>query len=115
MKKHCLLMMGVILMTTFFVACVGQEKNNEVVFVATVLEKSETHLLVEPVEGSAELISADKIMVYVQDTTLLLSNDINIAISDIKAEQLVEITYNGAIAESYPAQIHTCYQIKLLN
>ncbi|OIJ15296.1 hypothetical protein BKP35_04760 [Anaerobacillus arseniciselenatis] len=102
-------------MTTFFVACVGQEKNNEVVFVATVLENKETHLLVEPVEGSAELSSADKIMVYVQDTTLLHSNDNSIAIGDFKAGQLVEITYNGAIAESYPAQIHTCYQINLLN
>lgn len=115
MKKHYLLMMGAILITASLVSCISQERNVEVVFVATVLENKETHLLVEPEEGSAELSSADKTMVYVQDKTLLRSNGNKITIGDIKIGQLVEITYNGEIAESYPAQIHKSYQVELLN
>lgn len=115
MRKHFLLIIGIIILITLFVACISPETNDEVVFVATVLENNETHLLVEPVEGSAELRSADKIMISIEKTTLLRSSDNEIAISDIKIGQRVEITYDGAIAESYPAQIHTCYQIKLLN
>ena len=84
-------------------------------FVATVLENNESDILVEPVEGSAELGSADRIVVYIKDATLVDAQDKEITISDIGVGKQVEISYNGGIAESYPAQIQGCYRVKLLN
>jgi len=72
-------------------------------------------LLVEPVEGSAELRSADKIIVYVRDADLLDAGNNEIPINDMEPGEQVEIYYDGAIAESYPAQIHGCYRVTLLD
>ena len=84
-------------------------------FVATVLENNETYILVEPVEGSTELNSADRIVVYISDAILVDVQDKGITISDINVGKQVEVSYNGGIAESYPAQIQGCYSVKLLN
>ena len=84
------------------------------VFTATVLENNETSLLVEPVEGSGELRSADRIIVYVSDADLLDVQNREISIDDIQSGMLVEISYTGGIAESYPAQIHGASKIILL-
>ncbi len=84
-------------------------------FVATVLENNESYILVEPVKGSAELGSADRIVVYISDAILVDVQDKGITISDINVGKQVEVSYNGGIAESYPAQIQGCYSVKLLN
>ena len=54
-------------------------------------------------------------MIFVEDATLLNSDDTEVIIDDIKAGSKVEIYYNGRIAESYPAQINSCYRVKVLN
>jgi hypothetical protein len=104
-------------MMTFVIitGCSNSEKADEYIFIATVLENNETHLLVEPEEGSAELSSADKIMVSVRDATLLNSQGSEIIIGDIKTGNKVEIAYNGEIAESYPAQVNKCYRVRILD
>lgn len=69
-------------------------------FQATVLEVNDTQLLVEPAAGSAELASADQIYVSTPEAATFQTGDI------------VEITYNGSIMETYPAQLGEVYGIQ---
>ena len=64
-------------------------------FRATVLELNETTALVEPLEGEEERCSSDRISFEI---TML--DDIG-----VETGSIVEVTYNGDIMESYPAQI----------
>ncbi len=64
-------------------------------FAATVIEQTDTTVVVEPCSGEAERNSSDKITFA---TTNLA--DIDATVGDV-----VEITYDGTIMESYPAQI----------
>jgi hypothetical protein len=84
-------------------------------FIANILENSGTSLLVEPEKGSAELSSADKIIVDVRDAALVDAANTEITISEIVTGKQVEISYHGGIAESYPAQIQGCYRVRLLD
>ncbi|HSW36606.1 MAG TPA: hypothetical protein VLH18_08400 [Candidatus Limnocylindrales bacterium] len=84
-------------------------------FIATVLEANESSLLVEPASGSAELRSADRIIVNVRDATLVDAQGEAITIGEISVGRQVEIYYSGVIAESYPAQIQECFRIVLLD
>ena len=65
-------------------------------FVATVLEVSGDHVLVQPVEGEEEFYSSDKISFSMAE------------LGDIGAEvgSNVVVYYTGGVMESYPAQIH---------
>jgi hypothetical protein len=114
MKKYsifvCLVIAFVIL-----TGCSNTGDKNETNFIATVLENDQSSLLVQPEEGSSELRSADKITVYVKDVTLLDSEGKEITIDDIAKGDKVQIFYNGGIAESYPAQIHKCPKIRILD
>ena len=122
MKKYWWLFLCTLLTLALVIGCdtKGEENDKEgkdagVSFMATVLENNGSSLLVEPQLGSRELSSADKVVVYVGDKTALKKGENQkIAMTDIAVGQLVEIAYNGAIAESYPAQIHTSYHIKLM-
>ena len=77
----------------------------EVTFQATILEIKDTCYLVEPVEGSQELKSADKITVPIKKLDQSLEPEVG---------DVIEIKYNGEIAESYPAQITEVYDIKVM-
>lgn len=68
--------------------------DGNVTFIAKVLEVHSGNYLVQPVEGSVELNSADKITVPVQ-------SGVNAQVGDY-----IKVTYNGQLMESYPAQIH---------
>lgn len=70
-------------------------------FTATVLENNSTSLLVQPDEGEDELKSSDKIVVRVPKDNAVLED-----LSGFSAGSKVKITYDGAIMESYPAQIN---------
>lgn len=110
-NKIRLLIIGLMTMIIFMASCSSYGKS----FTATVLENNQTSLLVEPKEGSNELRSADKIVVSVRDAAILNSTNTELTIIDIESGNQVEIYYSGAIAESYPAQIHKCYKIRLLD
>lgn len=73
-----------------------------VMFQATVIEASANWILVKPVDGSSELNSADQFSIPNEEQLELQSGD------------LVEITYNGDILESYPAQLGEVYEIVLI-
>ena len=64
-------------------------------FFAKVIEFNEKSIMVEPLEGSKELKSSDKISIGLGE-----NND---AIYEVGTT--VKITYNGTILETYPAQI----------
>lgn len=76
------------------------------VFSSNVVEVSESALLVEPAQSSAERASADRIHVRITDDTRIIDlNGAASALVSIGVGDTVEITYNGEIAETYPAEI----------
>ena len=76
-----------------------------VTFEAELLEIADSYYLVEPVEGSPELKSSDRITVSMSHLDLS---------SEPEVGDILEIEYNGEIAESYPAQIRKVYSIKVV-
>lgn len=74
-------------------------------FQATILEIIDQTYLVEPVEGSQELKSSDQITVPMKNLDPSLEPEVG---------DIIEITYDGSIAESYPAQITEVYGIKVV-
>lgn len=74
----------------------------ETVFQATVIEVTDSSILVEPVDGSLEIASSDQFSVLNTEKLALQTGDI------------VEIAYNGEILESYPAQLGEVYKITLV-
>ena len=73
-----------------------------ITFQASVIEKNKDSIIVKPVDGSLELDSADKFH---------LSNEDNL---ELQIGDLVEISYNGEIMESYPAQLGEVYKITVI-
>ena len=73
-----------------------EEPNIENVVRATVIEINGTSVLLEPLEGEWERMSGDRIRINVAD------------LEDIGAEvgSVVEVTYKGAIMETYPAKVN---------
>lgn len=73
-----------------------KKQEDRVTFLAEIVEINGESVLVEPLEGEQERNSADRIS---------FSTD---GLRDLGAEEgdIVEITYDGVIMESYPAQIH---------
>ena len=86
-----------------FTACNGKT-DDAATFRAVLLEIHDDCYLVELVEGSAELNSADQI------TVPMTNVDIS---SEPEVGDILEIVYDGAIAESYPAQITNVYSISV--
>lgn len=65
-------------------------------FYATVIEKEASYIIVEPVQGSVELRTSDKISIGL--------NENNTTIYSVGTT--VKITYDGTIMETYPAKIN---------
>lgn len=77
---------------------------NGVIMDAKVLEVSNGAVLVEPMPGSAELNSADKIWVpMLMDTEPAL-----------RVGEIVRICYDGQLMETYPAQIGEVFRIQVV-
>ena len=97
MKKILSIILSAILCLSA-AACAPQEQIHEgqLEFTATVLEISGNTVLVEPLEGESERLSADKISF----------SKANLEQIGAIVGSVVEIGYTGEIMESYPAQIH---------
>ena len=103
MKKiFCILIMLTVMFS--FTAC-NSQTNDAVTFQATILEIHDDNYLVEPVEGSAELNSADQITVSMTNMNISPEPEVG---------DTLEIVYDGEIAESYPAQITNVYSISVV-
>lgn len=115
MKKNWVLVMCAALVLTVLAGCSDSMSKEETSFFAIVLENSESGILVEPEEGSAELNSADRITIRTSGAKVYDAREQEIAREDLQIGDQVQIFYDGQIAESYPAQVHKCYRIKLVS
>ena len=70
-----------------------------------ILEVRDGYYLVEPVDGSIELNSADQITVPITNINPSPEPEVG---------DILEIEYDGSIAESYPAQITNVYSIRIV-
>ena len=70
--------------------------NVEESFIATVLKIDSNSVLVEPVEGEPERLSADKISFGIS----------NLKEIEVSVGSVVKVSYKGGIMESYPAKIN---------
>ena len=112
MKKHLLLILTLSLIL-IIAACGTSSADGEsevggdetVTFQATILEIQDGYYLVEPMEGSAELNSADRITIPMTDMDSPTEPEVG---------NILEIEYDGSIAESYPAQIMNVYSIHVI-
>ncbi len=73
------------------------------IFQATVIKADTNSILVKPVEGYSEFHSSDQFHIPNGEQLVLQAGD------------LLEITYDGEIAESYPAQLGKVYKIVLVD
>lgn len=73
-----------------------------VAFQATVIETNNDTILVKPAYGSLELDSADQFSIPNKEKL------------ELQAGDLIEISYNGEIMESYPAQLGEVYEITVI-
>lgn len=73
-----------------------------ITFQATVMEATEDSILIKPKDGSLELDSADRFCIPNKENKELQTGD------------FIEVTYNGEILESYPAQVGEVYKITLI-
>jgi hypothetical protein len=103
MKKIISLLLAIVCVIGL-AACGNADANKEMEhkFTAKILEVNDSSILVEPVKGSNELLSSDKIYVSTKDFS-----DLSLQVGDY-----VLVTYDGMIAESYPAQILNVFDIK---
>ena len=83
----------------------GSEVDEKAPFQATILEVRDGYYLVEPVDGSTELNSADLITVPITNINPSPEPEVG---------DVLEIEYDGSIAESYPAQITNVYSIRIV-
>ena len=67
--------------------------------------------LKQSVEGSLELSSSDRIVVYTGD---LSSADAWSSEGEAEVGDLIEITYSGDIMETDPAQLGEVYRVKVV-
>lgn len=75
------------------------------VFQAKILEIRDGYFLVEPVEGSLELNSADQIEIPMQNMDPALEPQVG---------DMIEISYSGEILETYPAKLSDVYRIRVV-
>lgn len=80
-------------------------------FEGIVLEKTENSILVEPLEGTSERNSADRIWVSTQGISEEKSLE---TLEEAEAGDKVGITYDGMIGESYPAQISGASMLQMV-
>lgn len=107
MKKIRILLL-VILASFLMTACGDKETS----FQAVVLGITEDWCLVEPVEGSRELDSADRFEIALtKQLPFVLAYDIAYG---AEVGDILEITYNGEIMETYPAQLGEITGIKIM-
>lgn len=80
------------------------EEEETVKFKAEVIESGDS-LLIAPEQESNEAKSSDKISVSMLNAKITNQEGKEITGKDLKPGDILEITYNGVILESYPAQI----------
>lgn len=117
MKKIGLFIFLLLMMGGSLLGCNKNKDTNEEnidyeVFMAEVIS-SEEGLLITPDKDSVEYSSSDKISVAVREAEIIDDKGNAISIDSLKSGDRIKVSYNGVIAESYPAQI-TADKIELI-
>lgn len=105
-KKIMCIALIIALATSLLIIYINNE-HNRFSFKGTVIDVSETSLLVSVNPDEDEIRSSDKISVSLYNKS---NNNFDFKIGD-----KVEVFYNGVILESYPAMINDVYKIIKLN
>lgn len=95
----------IILASICVLSLIGCGESSSSTFKAIILEITDNSYLVEPVEGSNELRSADQIMVAMKNLDPSLEPEVG---------DVIKIKYRGTIMETYPAQIGDVISIKVV-
>ena len=95
----------IILASICVLSLIGCGESSSSTFKAIILEITDNSYLVEPVEGSNELRSADQIMISMKNLDPSLEPEVG---------DVIKIKYRGAIMETYPAQIGDVINIKVV-
>ena len=95
----------IILASICVLSIIGCGESSSSTFKAIILEITDNSYLVEPVEGSNELRSADQIMVAMKNLDPSLEPEVG---------DVIKIKYRGTIMETYPAQIGDVISIKVV-
>ena len=112
MRKISLFMLILIVFGSSLIGCardtLSKDKDNvndgQKVFEADVIDTNE-RLLISPDKDSSEILSADRIVVSLAEAEILDKDGKAAEAGIFRPGDRVRITYNGLIAESYPAQI----------
>lgn len=96
--------------TQLQVSCNNKDKvvvcSLDSIFQAEILKIFDNHYLVEPVEGSPELRSSDRIEVKIEHLDPSLEPEVG---------DIIEIIHSGEIMESDPARLQDVYSIRVVN
>ena len=90
------------LIFTAALASCGKKKTEEFTFRATITEIQNGSMLVTPTEGSDELRSSDSFLVKIENMPSSPEPEVG---------DIVEITYDGGIQETYPAGLNHVFSI----
>lgn len=82
----------------------GPDENGNYYFMATVLRTTDKTILVEPMEGCWERKSSDLIWVSLRFQS-------EHPVPEIRVGDRVKVIYNGAIQETYPAQVNWVHDV----
>ena len=99
--KKILICTAVLILAAALISC-GKKKTEEFTFRATIAELQDGSMLVTPVEGSEELRSSDSFRVNIENMPSSPEPEVG---------DIVEITYDGGIQETYPAGLDHVFSI----
>lgn len=99
-KKYVALFGSIVAIAILTCSC----SNPKAQFEAKVIETGESFLLIEPIEGEDELRSSDQFSISRTDLDG----------SDFEEGDIIRITHNGEILETYPTKLGEIYSIELV-
>ncbi len=100
-----------LLLITFLLLTGCGQKSDRVTFAATVMRVDDQAILVRPGQETNEYKSADLILVSLSNAEMTDAKGDPLTVSALSVGLKVDITYGGALLESYPAQITDCSKL----
>lgn len=100
-----------VMLAAFLLLSGCHQKTDRTTFSATVMRVDDQAILVRPGQETDEYKSADLISVGLSNAEITDAKGNAIAVSALSVGLRVDITYGGAILESYPAQINECTKL----
>ena len=110
-QKPVALMLILMLAAAVLLPGCRQKVENKTTFTATIMRVDDQAVLVRPGQETDEYKSADLISVGLSNAELTDTRGNPVEVSALSVGLKVDITYGGAILESYPAQINDCTKL----